>query len=284
MGTSRKKQNTQHHSNRSSLGKAEAILFPIIIVILLAYFIIAKSNGDETIDENYLIASIAVCIVLMVVSMPGMASGGGKGHRKAPRPRKASPSGKKAPKKKAPPKPGKGAVIAEVDEDEIIKKERKIISYPSAASGGKYGDAYIPISPEMILKVRSLLAVSCKNCKDIDSCWEKYQGMMDYDKFLESTECYEKMDADVLSAAPPIQVTADEAVEETVVVAEEEPVVEEEWGSDDGFVDETPAVVTTEGEDGITVESETDNEGDWGDEDQGTAEDSFDDEDDMAWE
>jgi len=235
MGKTKKKHSTQHHSKRGSLGKFEAIVFPIVIVILVAYFIISKANGDDTIGENYLIFSIVVCMVLMVVSIPGSSSSRVRTKKKVPKgKKKPSAKRKRTASKKIPPSAA-ASVIEEVEEEEVAPKERKIISYPSAASGGKYGDAYVPISQDMILKVRSLLAVSCKNCKELDSCWEKYQDQMTYDEFLERTECPEKMDPEILSAAPPVQVTE----EESVSVTEEEPVVEEEWGAVEEVVPET---------------------------------------------
>lgn len=237
MGKPRKKHSSDHQP-KGSIRRFEAIIFPIIIFILLGTFIVTKANGDDTIDENYLIASIAVCMALMVVSIPRGSPGGGR-KKKAPKSRK-HPSGKKPRRKKKAPPSVKASVVEEVEE-EVVHRERKIISYPGAASGGKYGDAYIPISQEMILKVRSLLAVSCRNCKDVDTCWEKYKDQMDYDTFLESTECHEKMDPDIISAAPPVKVVEDGPVEVPVeeegVVEVEEVAVEEEVAAEEESVD-----------------------------------------------
>jgi hypothetical protein len=277
MGKSKKKQSSETHST-GSFRKYEAIIFPLIIIALIGYFIVTKANGDDTIDENYLVGSIVFFMALMFISIP-KSSPGGSTRKRAPPKRKTAP-GKKGPgAKKAPPK-GRSSIIEEIEE-ESVTKERKIISYPGAASGGKYGDAYIPISQEMILKVRSLLAVSCRNCKDLDTCWEKYKDEMDYDSFLESTECHEKMDPAVISAAPPVQITEEGPGEEPVV---EEVAIEEEVaigeGSDVGDVE---------------VESEdTDGEesgDDWGDDDfdtdgdyEGDEEEYSDEDDDSSWE
>ena len=287
MGKSKKKHSSDHQST-GSVRRFEAVIFSIIVASLLGYFIYSKANGDAAIDENYLIASIVVFMALMVVSIPrGSPSGPRK--RKAPK-RGKKPSGpKKTQTKKKVPPSAKSSVVEEIAKEEIAPKERKIISYPGAASGGKYGDAYIPISQEMILKVRSLLAVSCRNCKDLDECWEKHKDDMDYDTFLDSTECHEKMDPDVISAAPPIQVTeegpaeveveveGDVEVEPEEVVAEEEEVAVDEDSFDDGSWDDSE-----EDDSGFDESGE---EGDFGSDydegEEGEAEEGEDDE--MAW-
>lgn len=285
MGKPRKKQARKHTSDphpKGSFRRLEAIIFPIIIILLIGYFIMSKASGDDTIDENYLIVSIVFFMALMVVSIPRSSPGHSR-KRAAPK-KRPKPQHKGKPGKKVPSS-AKTNVIEEVEEIEDVQKERKIISYPGAASGGKYGDAYVAISQEMILKVRSLLAVSCKNCKDIDTCWEKHKDTMDYDTFLESTECHEKMDPAVISAAPPIQIT-EEAPEVEPVVAEEEIEVQEEaveidepageaeddddWGSEES--------------DEFEVEPEDHDHEDDGDEYEDEYQDEYEDDDDSGWE
>ena len=286
MGKSKPKH-SRHNQPKGSFRRYEAILFPLIIVALIGYFIVTRANGDDTIDENYLIASIAFFMVLMVISIPRGPSMGSSRKRSQRQGKKPS-SGKGTKGKKKRP-PGKRPTVVEEIEEESIPKERKIISYPGAASGGKYGDAYIAISQEMILKVRSLLAVSCKNCKEVETCWEKYQGQMEYDTFLESTECHERMDPAIISAAPPIQITQEgpevtevgvEAVVETGEVYGDEGVVAED---DRAFADDTGEYEDEGGWD-ETQDEESEGEGDESyDEDEESYQESEED-DDMAWE
>lgn len=314
MGKSKPKH-SRHNQPKGSFRRYEAILFPLIIVALIGYFIVTRANGDDTVDENYLIASIAFFMVLMVISIPRGPSMGGS-RKRSPRQGKKPSSGKGTKGKKKRP-PGKKPAVIEEIEEESIPRERKIISYPGAASGGKYGDAYIAISQEMILKVRSLLAVSCKNCKEVETCWEKYQGQMEYDTFLESTECHERMDPAIISAAPPIQITQEgpevtevgvEGVVETGEVYGDEGVVSEEdqaFADDTGDYDEEGSWDETqddgsgdEGDWGDTQDEESEDEGGWGDtgdeESEDEGDESYDEDeeryqeseedDDMAWE
>ena len=245
MGKTRKKHTAPKHQSRGSLARFSAVVIPIIILLIIAYLVIVKAQGKSTfVDESVLYGSILILMVLMVVTIPAGSGGrheaGAAGKQRAHKSsHKMSTSHKnRTHKKPAPTKkpPTVKAAIVEAAEEEPEKaRERKIISYPEAVSGGKYGDAYIPIGSDMILKVRTILARSCKMCKNRDICWEKYKDVMDYQTFLESTECFEEMAQDALPSPP-----AEVAVEETAVI--DEPAVEEEVAFEEPAVEETAEV------------------------------------------
>ena len=224
MGKARKKHTTPKHSSRGSVARLSAIVIPINIILIIGYLVVVKAQGSSTfVDESVLYGTILILMVLMVIIIPtggGHEGGASRKHKKRHRaPPKSSAPGK--PKQKKKPVIVKAAVIEERTSELEKGKERKVISYPEAVSGGKYGDAYIPISSDMILKVRTLLARSCKMCKNRDICWEKYKDTMDYETFLESTECFEEMAEDALPA-PVGGVSVEPVVEEPVVVEEGE--------------------------------------------------------------
>ena len=237
MGKPRKKTTKNKSADAmatSSLRKIEAIIFPIILGLLFVVFIISKASGEERIDENILIGSFVFFTALMVISIP--RSSGREVRKRTPRPRGGTRSQPSKKGKPVLPSRKRSVVREDIDEEELARKERKIISYPSTASGGKYGDAYVAISGDVILKVRSMLAVSCRNCRDLDSCWEKHKDSMDYETFLDRTECLERMDPDVISAAPPVKVTEEATEEETVISVEESMEGDVEYTGDTGEV------------------------------------------------
>jgi hypothetical protein len=115
-----------------------------------------------------------------------------------------------------------------------IKKDiesRRILSYPAIVSGGKYGDCFIVIDRNTVLKVRTLLARSCRMCKNRDSCWEKYRDVMDYETFMSNVECLEE-EMDVIAEE-------EEAVVEQIALEDEtEIVIEDDYSLDETFVEE----------------------------------------------
>ncbi len=161
----------------------------------------------------------------------------------------AKPKAKKAPSKPAAPKKPKSVVVVDEETHEVeidetppvpekprssaadIKKEiesRRMIYYPSVVSGGKYGDCFLVVDKNTVLTVRTLLARSCRMCKNRDACWEKYQDVMDYDTFMDNLECLEE-GTDVI---PDDEEKA--AVVEEVTLADDTQIVED-YATDETF-------------------------------------------------
>jgi len=197
----------------------------------------------------------------------GKTSGARSGQAKSASPKtgpkptaKSRPAGKRpAPKKK----PAKVVIEAGEEAEETVTKKavagvarpsttgvrkemerRRIISYPQEASGGKYGDCFIVVDRNTVLKVRTLLARSCRMCKNRDSCWEKYKDVMDYESFMNNFECLEE-ETDVIA-------DEEEATVEEVTLEDDTQIVED-YGVDEDYEEE---YVEEDGEEEEYTESE----------------------------
>ncbi len=78
-----------------------------------------------------------------------------------------------------------------IEEKTAEREEKKIYEYPPKVTGVIYADTYIPIEENVFLKVRSMLARSCKICYNREECWEKAREKMSEEEFLSNMECKE---------------------------------------------------------------------------------------------
>jgi predicted flap endonuclease-1-like 5' DNA nuclease len=75
---------------------------------------------------------------------------------------------------------------------EADKREGKTVvgfAYPINLEGGVYGDAFVDIDDENVLKLRSMMAKPCALCEEREICWSEYKDKMRYNYFLGNVDC-----------------------------------------------------------------------------------------------